>query len=71
MAPELKIPVANERSLAGNQSPTVFIAAGKFPDSPIAKMTRLNIKPNTETGKAMPKKLNMGAITPPISTAKA
>jgi len=32
--PELKIPVANARSLRGNHSATALIAAGKFPASP-------------------------------------
>ena len=34
LAPELKIPVASDRSRLGNHSAVVLIAAGKFPDSP-------------------------------------
>ena len=41
-APELKMPVASERSFWGNHSATVFIAAGKFPDSPSPRKKRAN-----------------------------
>ena len=34
LVPELKMPVASERSLCGNHSATVLMAAGKLPDSP-------------------------------------
>src|SRR5690242_19098673 len=52
LEPELKIPVANERSFFGKYSAVAFMAAGKFPDSPIAKTALDAIKPNTETGTA-------------------
>src|SRR5215471_20688915 len=45
--PELKIPVATERSFGGNHSATVLIAAGKFPDSPRPSATRATPNPNT------------------------
>ncbi len=49
MAPTLvdasKIPVAKARSLFGNHSATVLMAAGKFPDSPIPSPKRAIMKP--------------------------
>src|SRR5690606_14321944 len=48
-APELKIPVASDRSRFGKYSATVLMAAGKFPDSPNASKARENINPDTET----------------------
>ena len=45
LAPELKMPVASERSFCGNHSATVLIAAGKFPDSPSPRKKRA--KPNS------------------------
>ena len=47
LEPELKMPVATERSLGGNHSATVLIAAGKFPDSPRPSATRAAPKPKT------------------------
>src|SRR3546814_15092454 len=40
VAPALKMLVANPRSFFGKYSAVAFIAAGKLPDSPIAKMIR-------------------------------
>src|SRR5690606_18539167 len=40
VAPALKILVANPRSFFGKNSAVAFIAAGKLPDSPIARITR-------------------------------
>ena len=52
MDPELKIPVASERSFLGKYSATALIAAGKFPDSPKPKTARDNINPAIEMGTA-------------------
>src|SRR5262252_74903 len=46
LVPELKMPVARARSLFGNHSATVLIAAGKFPDSPSPSAKRATPKPN-------------------------
>ena len=57
LAPELNIPVANERSCLGKYSAVALMAAGKLPASPMAKIIRANIKPSTEAGiAAMPAK---------------
>ena len=47
-APELKMPVASERSLWGNHSAVVLRAAGKLPDSPRPREKRA--MPNCEHG---------------------
>src|SRR5690606_40293784 len=47
-APELNIPVAKDRSFLGKYSAVAFIAAGKFPASPIANIVLENINPMTE-----------------------
>jgi hypothetical protein len=47
LVPALKIPVANALSFFGNHSATAFIAAGKFPASPIPKPIRAKLKPET------------------------
>ena len=52
LAPELKIPVASARSLLGNHSATVLIAAGKFPASPAPKAARAAPNPNEVFAKA-------------------
>ena len=46
--PALKMPVANARSLRGNHSATVLIAAGKLPDSPMPSRKRTKMKPATD-----------------------
>src|SRR5437667_1835446 len=46
--PALKRPVANARSLRGNHSATVLIAAGKLPDSPSPSTKRTTMNPATE-----------------------
>ena len=43
--PELKMPVANARSLRGNHSATVLIAAGKLPASARPSRKRISAKP--------------------------
>ncbi len=56
LAPELKIPVANDLSFLGKYSAVAFIAAGKLPASPNARTALENIKPTTETlNAAIPK----------------
>ena len=40
LAPELKMPVASERSHCGNHSAVVLMAAGKLPDSPMPRKAR-------------------------------
>jgi hypothetical protein len=52
LAPELKMPVANERSALGKYSAVAFSAAGKLPASPSARMARAMMKPHTEAGNA-------------------
>ena len=52
LAPELKIPVANDLSFLGKYSAVALMAAGKFPASPKPSTARENIKPITETGTA-------------------
>ena len=47
LAPELKRPVANARSLRGNHSATVLMAAGKLPASVTPNAARATEKPNT------------------------
>ena len=47
--PELKIPVAKERSFLGKYSAVALIAAGKFPDSPNPKTALAIINPRTDT----------------------
>src|ERR1041385_2129158 len=48
LVPALKIPVASARSLLGNHSATVLIAAGKLPDSPIPSAKRAAPNPKAE-----------------------
>src|SRR6478672_11963343 len=48
LVPALNTPVANARSLRGNHSATVFIAAGKLPDSPSPSTKRTTMKPATD-----------------------
>src|SRR5579863_1729165 len=48
LAPELKMPVASERSLGGNHSATALMAAGKLPLSPRPRKKRATPKPATE-----------------------
>ena len=50
LAPELKIPVANDLSFLGKYSAVALIAAGKLPASPNANTARDIIKPKIETG---------------------
>ena len=52
--PELNTPVASARSFFGNHSVTVFIAAGKLPDSPKPNSPRAKANPNTEFANACP-----------------
>ena len=54
LAPELKIPVASERSLCGNHSATVLIAAGKLPDSPSPRKKRAKPNSSAELASAWP-----------------
>ena len=71
-APELKIPVANERSLFGKYSAVALIAAGKLPASPIARMARAIMKPATDTGTAaMPTAPRIAAMPAPIGIENA
>src|SRR5262249_26256122 len=53
--PALNNPVANARSLRGNHSATVLIAAGKLPDSPSPSRNRTAMKPATDDEYARPK----------------
>src|SRR5438045_9762188 len=55
LVPALNSPVANARSLRGNHSATVLIAAGKFPDSPSPSRKRTTMKPATVDEYAAPK----------------
>ncbi len=48
LVPELKIPVASARSLFGNHSATLLIAAGKLPPSPSPSAKRAAMKPATD-----------------------
>jgi len=62
--PAFNMPVAKARSRRGNHSATVFIAAGKFPDSPSPRPKRATQKPTRlKAGRTsaciMPKKLHM------------
>src|SRR5688572_32742456 len=69
LAPELKIPVANERSFLGKYSAVALMAAGKLPASPIANTAREIIKPIIETGiAAMPAIANTLLVKWPIGT---
>jgi hypothetical protein len=52
LAPELNIPVANDRSFLGKYSAVTLIAAGKLPASPNASNAREKINPTTDTGTA-------------------
>src|SRR6185369_170133 len=72
LAPELNIPVANDLSFLGKYSAVAFIAAGKFPASPNARIARENINPITETEKpAIPTHPNAVAILLPMGIANA
>src|SRR5437667_9766988 len=51
-APELKMPVASERSLCGNRSATVLTADGKLPASPRPITKRARPKPTADRAKA-------------------
>ena len=53
LAPELKMPVARALSLFGNHSATVFMAAGKLPDSVRPNAPRTILKPVTVFTKAV------------------
>ena len=48
LVPELKSPVANARSFAGNHSAVALIAAGKLPASPIPSAKRAAMNPATD-----------------------
>ena len=48
-APALNKPVAKPRSFFGKYSAVIFTAEGKFPDSPIATMTRMHKNNHTLT----------------------
>src|ERR1051325_7462197 len=52
--PALNSPVAKARSLRGNHSATVLIAAGKLPDSPSPSRKRTTMKPATDDEYARP-----------------
>ncbi len=70
--PELKMPVAKDRSFLGKYSAVAFIAAGKLPASPKANKARENIKPKTETEKpAMPAQPSDVEIPLPMGIANA
>src|SRR5690606_5062814 len=70
LAPELKMPVAKERSFLGKYSAVALIAAGKFPDSPNANTARANINPTTEAGTAaIPASASRLFVASPIATA--
>src|SRR5689334_6555691 len=72
LEPELKIPVANERSFLGKYSAVALIAAGKLPASPNASTARENINPRTETEKpAIPAHPRIVESFSPIGMAKA
>lgn len=71
LAPELNIPVANERSFLGNHSAVALIAQGKFPDSPNPNTNRANIKPAIYMGTVMLKDDSIAEIPPPICATKA
>ena len=49
VAPALKILVAKARSFLGKNSAVAFMAAGKFPASPMASTKRAKIKKTTLT----------------------
>ena len=53
LAPELKMPVASERSLCGNHSAVVLMAAGKLPDSPRPRQKRAMPNCSTVLAKCM------------------
>ena len=53
-APELKIPVASERSRGGNHSAVALMAAGKLPLSPKPRKNRAKAKPETDWTRAWP-----------------
>src|SRR5258705_3951363 len=72
LAPELKIPVANDLSFFGKYSAVALIAAGKLPASPKANIARENIKPATDTEKmVIPNHPNTTEIPSPIGMANA
>lgn len=54
LLPELNIPVASARSLIGNHSATVFMAAGKFPASVTPSPTLARRKPSVDLTSAWP-----------------
>ena len=64
-APELKMPVASERSLCGNHSATVLMAAGKLPDSPSPRKKRAMPNSKTVLASAWPiaERLQMAMMT--------
>ncbi|MNR36303.1 hypothetical protein D3C85_1542040 [compost metagenome] len=71
-APELKMPVAKERSFFGKYSAVALIAIGKLPASPIASTARDSMKPAIATGMTVrPNALDTAAMPSPIGTAKA
>ena len=72
LAPELKMPVAKERSFFGKYSAVALMAAGKLPASPSASTARPNMKPATETGTAaMPTAASILLNVLPIATEYA
>src|SRR5690349_7359896 len=52
LEPELKMPVTSARSLRGNHSATVLIAAGKLADSPSPRAKRAIANPITDRTRA-------------------
>jgi len=72
LAPELKIPVASERSFLGKYSAVALIAIGKLPASPIASTARDSMKPAMDTGiTARPSAPLTAAMPSPIGTENA
>ena len=72
LAPELKIPVANDLSFLGKYSAVALMAAGKFPASPNASIALENIKPITDTeNPAIPNQPKIVDIVSPIGIAAA
>src|ERR1700712_2181272 len=72
LAPELKMPVANERSFLGKYSAVALIAIGKLPASPTASTARDSMKPAMDTGiAAKPNALVIAPMPCPSGTANA
>ena len=71
-APELKIPVAKDRSFLGKYSAGTLIAAGKFPASPNARNALAKMNPSTDAGTAArPNQPNVVNMNSPIGFAYA